>query len=342
MSKLDIIVYNLYRELLSKQYIERDINKLIPSVAPITRADLRSIPKLPNNIVKGKSRSSGSTGEPLILEKTWTQYITYLATNLIELDWRKWDLSKNVAVISPHVHEAKEMDTIVNPYFFKGKPGKTYFHPVQGDLQEWINSVPCEYLSCLPSLIKTLDTSKFVDIKSTSERDGTMYSATEVGTIGIQCPDNPSVYHVMDNIIVEIDDDKNILITDLCHPHINRYMIGDKGEFGTCDCGRKSQVLKKDVLGRVRNMALDQDGKRFWPLFGTLAYCDRVPNLKRFQAVQVTQKDIVFKALGNISAEDINEIKVILNETLGSYYNYTVEIVDSFPFGKHEEFICLV
>lgn len=338
---IDKLAYYMYKQLIEDQYIERDINKLIPSVALMTRADLRSIPKLPNNIVKGKSRSSGSTGEPLILEKTWTQYITYLATNLIELDWRKWDLSKNIAVISPRVHEVIEVDTIVNPYFFKGKPGKTYMHPVQGDLQGWIDSIPCEYLSCLPSIVKTLNTSKFIDIKSTSERNGTMYSASEVGTIGIECPDNPSVYHVMSNIVLEIDDDSNILVTDLCHPYIKRYMIGDKGEFGTCDCGRKSQVLKKDVLGRVRNMALGQFGDRYWPLFGTLAYCD-LPNIKRFQAVQVTQKDIIFKVQGDLEVEDISKIIKILNETLGSYYNYTVEIVDSFPSGKHEEFICLV
>lgn len=100
--------------------------------------------------------------------------------------------------------------------------------------------------------------------------------------------------------------------------------------------------MRRRVLGRVRNMAVDSNGKRFWPLFGTVAYCDQVPNLKRFQAIQETQTDILFKAQGDLTAEDFINIEKILNETLGSYYKYRIEQVDSFPAGKHEEFICLI
>lgn len=340
---LDKVSYNLFKKLIVNQFIERDIKKLIPDSPVMMRNDLRNIPRLPPNKVAGISKSSGSTGEPLILEKTLEQKIYFLATNMLEMVWRDWDLSKNIAVINPHNHEITSVKQTLNPYLFGKRIGKAYLHPVYGDdLQEWIDSVPCDYLMCLPSIIKTLDVSKFIDVKSSSEMGGTMYSASEVGTIGIQCPDNPDVYHVMDNIIVEIDNDKNIIITDLAHPYIRRYMIGDKGEFSTCHCGRKSQVLNRHVLGRVRNMVVGPDGKRSWPLFGTIAYCDRVPNLKKFQAVQETQQKVVFKAQGNLDSSDLEEIERILNETLGDYYQYEVQIVDSFPAGKHEEFICLI
>ena len=45
--------------------------------------------------------TSGSTGEPVTVQKTIEDQIWMLATNIREYQWRKWDYSKTLAFIKP-------------------------------------------------------------------------------------------------------------------------------------------------------------------------------------------------------------------------------------------------
>jgi phenylacetate-CoA ligase len=332
-------VFNLVKRFEHTQYEPRNHAALIPDVPVLTREALRT---LPVTKLDYSSASSGSTGVPVVVQKTLVQQLWFKATNQRELLWRGWDTSRNMAVVTAKVSHVGEETWQFNPYIFPNTPGKIYVHPTRGDLQQWLDSVPCDYLHSYPTIIQTLDTSRLIDVKSTGERGGTLYSSEEAGTIAIECPDNPDVYHVMENIVIELDNENNIIVTDLTHPYLKRYLIGDKGEFAQCHCGRTLQTLKKNVLGRVRNMAVAPDGTRFWPLFGVNKFSRIAPNLIRWQAIQESLTHIVLKVQGDITFLEELNIKQVMCNSLGNDYEYHIVRVEGFPPGKFEQFMCLI
>lgn len=339
MSDFHLEVYKLVKGLEENQYKERDISKLIPSCNILTRENLQKIP-----IDKSQPfcSTSGATGQPVFVQKFMAQNVWYWATNLRELIWRKWDTSLTLAVINAPVSEEKITPWQTNPYLFPNNIGKCYMHPTRGDLQGWLNKVQPDYLHTYPSIAATLDTSKLKDVKTTSERGGTNYSSEELGTIGLECPDNPDVYHIMENIVLEIVDDNDIVLTDLTHPYIKRYKIGDKGEFSTCNCGRKLQTINRNVLGRVRNMIKYPDGTTAWPLFASNTIRNACDTIKRFQCIQESYSDITVKIQGTVPADNIEDIKNLILKRLNYPFNLKIQIVDSFPEGKFEEFVCKI
>lgn len=339
MSLFSKRVYNLLQDIELNQYRPRNFSALIPDVPVLTREALRKIKVDKSGVF---STSSGSTGQPVTVQKSFKQRLWFKATNQRELLWRGWDVSKKMAVITAKIDSPKVGLWRNNPYLFPDATGQVHTHPLKGDLQGWLNESSCEYLHTYPSIAESLDTSKLVDVKSTGERGGTMYSCEEMGTIGIECPENPDVYHVMENIIVELDDANNIIVTDLAHPYLKRYLIGDKGEWGTCSCGRKLQTLNKDVLGRVRNMAVAADGSKFWPVFGTIKFNEAAPNLIRCQAIQTSLSAMVLKVEGDITRDEEHSIIEVMTKSLGNDYSYRIEKVSGFPEGKFEEFVCLI
>ncbi len=123
------------------------------------------------------------------------------------------------------------------------------------------------------------------------------YSTTETGYIALQCPDHQH-YHVQsEGVLVEILDDAGaactpgqsgrVVVTDLHNfamPLI-RYDVGDFAEVGeVCACGRGLPVLRR-IVGRVRNMLLTADGRRFWPAIGSRAIAEAGP-IRQYQLVQ--------------------------------------------------------
>lgn len=82
---LDMQIYRLVKEFETLQYRKQNIKNLIPNTPIIYKKDLRNIS------LKGYYRksTSGSTGEPLNIEKTIEQYIWAIATNFREFIWRK-------------------------------------------------------------------------------------------------------------------------------------------------------------------------------------------------------------------------------------------------------------
>lgn len=307
----------------------------------VTKQMLRQIQIDPRRPVVS---TTGSTGEPLRMNKTAEQQLMLKVTNTRELLWRGWDVSKNLAVCSPRITQVAASPWFVNPFVFPhGTIGTLFTSPIRTieEIQTWLDRVKPDYLHSLPSVIAQLDTSKLIDVKSTGEQGGTMYSSSECGTIGITCPDNPNVYHVMENIFVEIDDEANLIVTDTSNPFLTRYLIGDKGAFARCTCGRRLQTLDKRVLGRVRNMALHPLGGRFWPKFGTQDVLSIAPGVTRMQCVQDTPHSLILKLTGFITPREETTLKTMVRDHMGNY-DVSIQILDQFPAGKFEEFVCLV
>jgi len=132
-----------------------------------------------------------------------------------------------------------------------------------------------------------------------------IYSAEEVGYIALQCPLEPSSYHVMaEQLIVEIIDAEGnpcqpgqwgeVVVTSLHNfamPLI-RYRIGDFARVGgVCDCGRGLPMIT-EIMGRGRNMITLPDGSQHWPSFPAELWLAVAP-IRQLQLEQLSRQQIL-------------------------------------------------
>jgi phenylacetate-CoA ligase len=270
--------------------------------------------------------------------------VWYYATNIREFIWKKWNVTKNVAVIKTTAKEEVLNSWGIPPNIspIQGKMFTNNYKPIS-ELQDWLEKVNPHYIQCFPSIFKLLDTSKisnFIDWKGTGEVSGSCYSTEECGIIAIQCPDNPSYMHVMENIHIDVDTDGGVLVTSFTNPYIKNYKHGDHVILGDkCTCGRGLQTISK-IQGRVRNMFVLPNGDKKWPLIGSLQF-DKF-GIKQFKATQTTLNDLVLEIVCEDLIEKENELVTIVQEMLGAPINVTIRYVNSFPNYKFEEFVSLV
>jgi phenylacetate-CoA ligase len=340
--QLDTDVQRVLKNFEQSQWTHKTNFDLISNLPVITRADFRKIKQQPGFYM---SKTSGSTGEAVTIQKTYHDYVFYLATNIRELRWRKWDFSKNLAIIKAGSKKEDKVGWGV-PQTLEPVQGKTFrigFEPISV-LQKWLEEKNPHYLHCIPSIVAQLDLSKIsnlIDVKGTGEKGGTMYSSEECGTIAIQCPDNSEVYHVMENIIVECDEEGALIVSNLTNPYVRRYKHGDHIELGECNCGRTLQTIKT-IYGRVRNMLILPNGDKKWPTFGTRDIHETF-GIKRFKVIQTSINNLEVQIISNkLTKEETNDlIKTILN-SVGEPLNVRIKYVKSFPNYKFEEFVSLV
>ena len=316
----------------------------IPNISnyPImTREDLRNL-KMSDGYYK--SKTSGSTGEPVTVTKSIHDYIWFTAANILDIRWRKWDVTKTVA----HIKTTAKEQT------FNGWGIPTNIEPIQGltytnnyktisELQEWLEKVNPHYINCFPSIFKLLDTSRipnFIDWKGTGEVGGTLYSSEECGVIALTCPDNPKVMHVMENQYLERDNDGGMIITTLTNDYIRRYKHGDHIELGTCNCGRGLQTIT-EVKGRIRNMFVLPNGDKKWPLIGSLNFYNDY-GIKRYKAIQRTINELELQIISEPLNEKEKELKSLVKEWINSPINVIITYVNEFPNYKFEEFVSMV
>jgi phenylacetate-CoA ligase len=185
-----------------------------------------------------------------------------------------------------------------------------------------------------------------------------MYSANEIGYIALQCPGHEH-YHVQsESVLVEILDSHGracapgetgrIVVTDLHNvaTPLLRYEIGDYAEVGSpCACGRGLPVLSR-IAGRVRNMLVTAEGKRFWPRLSSRKFREIAPVLQH----QVVQKQFDLVELRLVTAAALDRAQ---EESLGALVlagmpqgtrleiRYLEEIQRG-SGGKFEDFICEV
>jgi phenylacetate-CoA ligase len=332
----DIIDLLDYLEKSQWDFIPNFISLLDTKV--ITRDDLRKV-EMKNDV--DVSKTSGSTGEPVSVGKSYKDYIWYTALSIREFRWLKWDVTKDIAVIKAG-NKTSESDGWGIPKIIEPIQGRRFTNDLKSisELQNWLEEKNPHYIHCLPSVFKQIDTSRisnFIDWKGTGELGGKAYSSEECGIIALTCPDNPSVYHVMENQIVEVDINGALIITTTSNKYIRRYKHGDHIELGSCNCGRTLQTIRK-INGRVRNMMVLPNGDKKWPLIGSLEY--ESFGIKRFKMVQKKidefELSIVCSPLGK---KESNLIEVV-RKWVGFPINVTIKYVDSFPNYKFEEFVC--
>ena len=347
---MDLIT--LLKSLEKSQWENRNVPPLKGPI--LTRYDLQKMEPPKGDFV---TKTSGATGIPVEVERTHLSKLWADATNLREAIWHKRDLSQSFAVIRPQISQELFHPQWGPAFSLFGRTGPLYGHPVKGDLNRWLQKIQPGYLMTYPSILETIDLkalTRLKGIKTTGETlyhrrplIADMYSCEEVGTIAIQCPDDPEVYHVMENIVVEILDENNcpanrgrVVLTDLTSRYLYRYDIGDYAEFGECHCKRGLQTIKK-ILGRERNMVQLPDGTKHWPLIGSLEY-RKVAPIKRFQVAQIEPSTLEFRLIidNPLTPHQQEALRKIVQEWIGYPFEVRFVYVDSFPPGKFEEFVC--
>ena len=307
-------------------------------VKVMSRNDLREI-EMKNDV--HISKTSGSTGEPVSIGKSYRDYVWYNALSIREYRWLKWDVTKDMAIIKAG-SKLSESNNWGIPESIEPIQGRRFSNDLKpiSELQKWLEEKNPHYIHCLPSVFKQINTTKisnFIDWKGTGEIGGKAYSSEECGVIALTCPDNPSVYHVMENQIVEVDPEGALIITTTSNKYIRRYKHGDHIELGTCSCGRSLQTIKK-IHGRIRNMMLLPNGDKKWPLVGSLEY--ESFGIKRFKMVQTKIDEFELSIICEPLGERESDLIEVVRKWIESPVNVIIKYVDSFPNYKFEEFVC--
>ena len=341
LERIDLDVRELADYLEKSQWTHSPDFSILSHYPIMTKDDLRAM-KMEKHFYT--SRTSGSTGEPVVLEKTYQDAIWHSAATVREFSWKGWDTTKTIALIRAGAKESHSNNWGLNKYKFPNQ-GTRYVNGLLSvsELQKWLESVNPHYINCLPSVFKQVDTSKipnFIEWKGTGEVGGTTYSSEECGLIAIQCPDNPSVMHVTENIILEADEDGCAIITSLTNPYIKRYKHGDHIVLGECMCGRTLQTIK-EVKGRVRNMMILPNGDKKWPLIGSLSYYEKF-GIKRFKAIQTSLNHLEIQIISEDLGEREGDFVDLVKEWIGYPIEVSVKYVENFPNYKFEEFVSLV
>ena len=335
-------VRSLVERLDMTQWICHPNFSAVKNLPVLTRQELQTLP------MAGlfHTRTSGSTGEPVTVWKTYNDAVWFTALFIRELSWRKWDMSRNICVVNAKTVTRDDPNWCLSTALYP-QQGKRYNHKMADPsvLQSWLEAKNPHYIIMYPSVLAQLDLSKLtnlIDVKNTGEIGSSAYSSEECGYIALQCPDNKEVYHVMENVLVEREEDGQALVTSLTNPYIKRYRIGDYVEFGKCHCGRALQTISK-IHGRVRNMITYPDGTKEWPTVGSPFYYERF-QIKRFQAIQKTLEKLTLRINRNTIFTDDEHAEFVkfVQDSVHHPFDIEVEYVKTFEPGKFEEFKSLL
>ena len=343
----------------------------------------RQVP--PTHGAVAELRTSGSTGAPVRVLKTQLSQLLWNALTLREHRWHRRELGGKLAAIRLAVGEGDTpswggaTDGTV-----RTGPGAA-FNPGRDvrEQLEWLEQQRPQYLLTYPSNVQALAELSLArgtglpglrEVRTFGEslppglrglvREAwgvpvvDVYSANEVGYIALQCPSGEG-YHVQsENLLAEILDERGrpcapgevgrVVVTDLHNfaMPLLRYEIGDYAEVAPpCACGRGLPALAR-IAGRVRNMLLTADGKRFWPLLNSRKLRDIAPVLQH----QVVQKDFDLIELRLVSAAPLDarqeaEVRALVLSGMPQGMRLVFAYCDDIergPGGKFEDFICAV
>lgn len=305
----------------------------------------------------GTVKTSGSTGEPVVIQATNLVSMFFHALNLLEIPWMKRNPNSRLAVIKAGQFQTRQHPSWGVPVSALMKTGELLAINITEDvvkqaqlLEEFKPDILLAYPNNLAELLKIWQANgnkpPLKHIKTVGEtvsddlRESVRamfgleiedaYSSQELGTIAMQC--KPGQYHTMDvNLIVEVLDDQDtpvaegemgrVVVTDLhnyASPMI-RYDIGDYAvRGGACDCGRGFGTLQK-IVGRERNLILRADGSRYWPMVGMYEFDTLDFIIRRYQVIQHDRELVEYKIVTDLplTADQESALRDIAQRALG-------------------------
>jgi phenylacetate-CoA ligase len=259
------------------------------------------------------SHSSGSSGAPVTVRKTEVNEIFHAALGLRDHVWSERDFGRPFAAI-----RRLDPGVALPPHGSRtdGRAGDWAAGLATGpslalnsaasrvaEQLEWLDRVRPGYILSYPSLLAELaraarnkgmatpwlaGVSGFGEVARAHHRAAIAegfgvqlrdtYTASEVSTIALDCPDHPGHYHVMsESLLVEILDESGepcaegvpgrVVVTDLHNlaTPVIRYAIGDVAAWGpACPCGRGLPVIAR-IVGRTLHVMRLPDGGALMP-----------------------------------------------------------------------------
>lgn len=331
--------------------------------------------------------TGGSTGEPVTVRRTQLTQLFWEAATLRDHLWHRRNLSGSIAIVR---HFDRPVETSRPGHWGNSifRSGPAWHLPISTVIDrqiDWLQSVNPDILLTYPPNLSVLMTRiaqekielprlrEVRTISGTVTKDlrqacqtvlGTplidLYSAQEVGVIGVQCPDSGLLHVQSENLLVEVLDAQGrvcqegetgqVVVTDLHNfamPLI-RYTLRDWAEVGpACSCGRGLPTLHV-VKGRNRNMAYSPDGKPYWPVLGLNRFRRHIPSLRQYQLVQTGLNAIMVNLVCDPppASGQLQSLQTSLTEALGYPYRLEWQIhATELPLtasGKFEEFISLL
>lgn len=333
----------------------------------------------PGHAPTSDAKTSGSTGEPVVVRRTGVTGLWWLATTLRSYRWWSLDPGARVSVIrAGGLTEYAERATWGVPMSLIGPTGPSQSIPVTTDIEEQVRLLnrfepglllvyPTGLAALiragarLPSLHRLLTIGETLSAELRAEATTELgvvvhdtYSSQELGNIAVEC--TAGSYHAVETVVVEILDDAGracgpgeigrVVVTDLTNfaTPLIRYDIGDYAEVGgACDCGRGLPTLQR-VLGRERNLLHLPDGRRHWPLVGFSRFREVAP-VVQYQVVQHDLDDIELRVVAErpLAPQQEAALAGVLVAALGHPFPVRITEHDgrlaTGPNGKFEEFV---
>lgn len=278
-----------------------------------------------------ENRTSGSTGEPVIVKRTRMGQLFWLGITMREYFWHEGRFDLRYSAIRPTVPGHRIVESWGAPADMLFDTGKAQLIPIVtpvAQIAEWLASFDPHVLIVYPSVLDALlehrekhglELPSLQIIRTISEtlkpriRERALaalpvkfadnYSSQEAGIIAIQCPQS-GLYHVMsESLIVEVIGEDGhacregevgrVVLTDLHNfaTSLIRYDIGDYAEVGGLCPCGRGLPTLKRVLGRERNLILMPDGTRHWPLVGFARFREAAP-VMQYQFIQHAREEI--------------------------------------------------
>lgn len=324
-----------------------------------------------------KLKTSGSTGEPVVVWKTMMNGMLWAAHSIRDHKWHQRNHSMRMISIRADIHQRAEVSSWGYPMSMLYDTGPGLGLPITVDVKQQLEEIRkfdpefmitypnnlsalldlwesegyggnLKHIKCLGETVSDSLRSRTMSILGLYIEDG--YSSNEAGTIALHCGHH---YHTMDDsLIVEVINDQGdecepgeigrIVITDLHNfsTPVIRYQIGDHAERGgPCPCGRGYGTLRK-IIGRERNLMIKPDGTRHWPLTGMYGFRD-VANIKQYQMIQHTINDIELKlhAPNGLTADQESKIIAMARSALGYDFDITINAsINAIPRGLNGKF----
>jgi phenylacetate-CoA ligase len=314
----------------------------------------------------GESKSSGSTGEPVVIRATNLVGTFFQAYTVQEIAWNRRDPKHRLVIIKAGQFESKEYPNWAHPLI--SDTGPLYLINIRTDIKEQariMSEFKPDMLSVYPSNLAALidyweetgSHPEFKHIKCVGEtvtdklrervkkmfniKIEDVYSSQELGTIAMPC--DRGLYHTADqNLIVEVLDDKGnpvaegetgrVVVTDM-HNYATPLIRYDTGDWavrgGKCGCGRGLKTLKR-VMGRTRNLILRADGSRYWPMVGVYNFDELSFKIRRYQVIQTDRKTIEYKIVTDepLTADQEAEMTALGKKALGEEFDIVITRFD--------------
>lgn len=308
--------------------------------------------------------TAGSEGEPLHFARTALSDVISSGTTQRFMRWWRMDGSQRLAQIQAarQTTDTEPVASMRHGWMAGHPRGEFHVFPASTDLQRhlaWLQAVQPAYLKSYPEVLGELArmalrqgrVMRFSLLVSggavlTEEirklcRDAfgcavaDFYGAEETGSIAAECP-RCGQYHAADeNVLLEVVRDdgtpalpgeagRAVVTTLFNHAFpLIRYQIGDYVVAGGGSPCAQPLATVRQVLGRAKTIFRLSGGRSIWPFIptGELA---RLPNMKRYQFVQVAEDRVEFHYVPHDPARGTDE--ALLADMVGNFVDPSLTV----------------